>query len=100
LQQLLSTTTASHVVSSIEAVKGLESEVSIFILNQSMYDYLTQIIPEANHHNKNWNKVYVALTRSCDALIFAVDTELFSRTDITEIENYFHSQGIVEITDI
>jgi superfamily I DNA/RNA helicase len=86
-----------HVVSSIEAVKGLESEVCVFILNQTMYDYVTQNIPKTKHHNKNWNKAYVALTRSCDTLILALDSELFSRNTILEVENYLKKMDIYEI---
>jgi len=93
-------TGSKHVISSIEAVKGLESEVCIFVLNQTMYDYITQNVPQAKHHNKNWNKVYVALTRSCNTLIIAIDAELFSRNSIMEIENYFMSLGISEMITI
>lgn len=101
LEQVLASGKGSkYVVSSIEAVKGLESEVCIFILNQTMYDYITQNILESKHHNKNWNKAYVALTRSCDTLIFALDQELFSRNNIVEVESYLKRQGIDEINFI
>lgn len=65
-----------------------------------MYDYITQNIPKAKHHNKNWNKVYVALTRSCDTLIFVLDQELFSRNNIMEVESYLKKMGIDEITSL
>jgi superfamily I DNA/RNA helicase len=91
---------SKYVVSSIEAVKGLESEVCIFILNQTMYDYITQNIPKAKYHNKNWNKAYVALTRSCNTLIFALDPQLFSRNNLTEVESYLKSKGIAETTTL
>jgi superfamily I DNA/RNA helicase len=101
LEQVLASGTGSkYVVSSIEAVKGLEAEVCIFILNQTMYDYITRNIPKAKHHNKNWNKAYVALTRSCDTLIFALDQELFSRNTITEVEIYLNKIGINEMTSL
>lgn len=99
-QVLASGESSKFVVSSIEAVKGLESEVCIFILNQTMYDYITQNIPKAKHHNKNWNKAYVALTRSCDTLIFVLDQELFSRNNIMEVECYLKNMGIDEITSL
>ncbi|MEL1246304.1 UvrD-helicase domain-containing protein [Flavobacterium sp. DGU11] len=89
-----------YFISSIDAVKGLESDVCIFILNQTMYDYMTQNVPKTNYHNKNWNKVYVALTRSCNALIIAIDMELFSRTSVTEIESYFKGLGISEMLSV
>lgn len=99
-QVLISGEGSKYIVSSIEAVKGLESEVCIFILNQTMYDYVTQNIPKAKHHNKNWNKAYVALTRSCDTLIFALDQELFSRNNIMEVESYLKNMGFDEITSL
>lgn len=99
-QVSISKKSSVYVVSSIEAVKGLESEVCIFVLNQTMYDYITQNIPKAKHHNKNWNKAYVALTRSCNTLIFALDQDLFSRSSIMEVESYFKKMGVDEMTSL
>lgn len=48
----------------------------------------------------NWNKVYVALTRSCDTLIFALDPQLFSRTSIPEVESYLKKIDIDEIKSV
>lgn len=86
-----------HVMASIEAVKGLESDVCIFVLNQTMYNYLVQNINEDQYYNKNWNKVYVALTRSSNQLIFAVDESLFTTSKLPEIVNYFQSKSITEL---
>lgn len=80
---------SNYVVSSIDSVKGLESDICLFILNESMYKYLIKDIPKANHNNKNWNKLYVALTRSSGSLILLVDKALFPNIDLVAVENNF-----------
>lgn len=100
LKGALSSNTGMHIISSIEAVKGLEAETCIFILNQTMFDYLTKNISKDKYYNKNWNKIYVALTRSSNNLIFAVDKQLFTRSTLAQIETYFKSAGISEMKSI
>ncbi len=85
---------SNYVVSSIDGVKGLESDICLFILNESMYKYLIKDISKANYNNKNWNKLYVALTRSSGNLILLVDEQLFPNIDITVVENNFANLNI------
>jgi superfamily I DNA/RNA helicase len=94
LENSLNDSNSSYVVSSIDGVKGLESNVCLFILNESMYKYLIKDIPKSNHNNKNWNKLYVALTRSSEKLILLIDEELFPHIEIANIESNFAKLGI------
>lgn len=87
LGNCLNDSNSSYAVSSIDGVKGLESNICLFILNESMYKYLIKDIPKSNHNNKNWNKLYVALTRSSEKLILLIDKELFPHIDIADIES-------------
>jgi len=85
-------------VSSIDAVKGLESERCVFILNKNTLNYFLQEKLNANMlHNKIWKKIYVALTRSSHELIFALDKDLLGEQNFVcliakfekmEISNY------------
>lgn len=59
-----------------------------------MYKYLIKDIPKANHNNKNWNKLYVALTRSSGNLILLIDKELFPNIDLAVIESNFSKLNI------
>ncbi|MDR2229974.1 MAG: AAA family ATPase [Flavobacteriaceae bacterium] len=88
------------IVSSIDAVKGLESDVCLFILNQTMYKYLLQEIPSKNEHNKVWKKLYVALTRSSDKLILVIDSNLFPITKLHDIKLSLEKLNIIEVKSI
>ncbi|MBJ2123411.1 UvrD-helicase domain-containing protein [Flavobacterium sp. IB48] len=87
LTNYLQISSSNYLVSSIDGVKGLESDVCLFILNESMYKYLIKDIPKSNFHNKNWKKLYVALTRSSEKIIFLIDEQLFPNIKISEIED-------------
>lgn len=72
-----------HILS-IDAVKGLEADVCIFILTPNTYRYLTQTgLKSEQRFNKEWKKVYVVLTRANKEFIVALDHELFSGTDLS-----------------
>lgn len=61
-------------ISSIDAVKGLEADTCIFIISQNTYNYLIQKdLSKSKRFNKEWKKIYVALTRSKDKLILVID---------------------------
>lgn len=87
LENCLNNSSSNYVVSSIDGVKGLESDICLFILNESMYKYLIGDIPESNYNNKVWKKLYVALTRSSEKLILLIDKDLFPHIQISDIEN-------------
>ncbi len=89
--------TTDFVISSIDAVKGLESDICLFILNQTMYQYLLREIPTKNKHNKIWKKLYVALTRSSDKLILVVDSNLFTNKTLDEIKLSLENLNITQI---
>ncbi len=86
-----------EIVSSIDSVKGLESDLCVFILNENMFNYLFKKITKAKYHNKIWNKLYVALTRTSNELIFFIDMNLFSKTNLSEIEASFASLEISKL---
>ena len=98
LENCLNDSRSNYMVSSIDGVKGLESDICLFILNESMYKYLIKDIPKSNHNNKNWKKLYVALTRSSEKLILLVDKELFPNIQIADIENNFDKLNIKKYT--
>ena len=78
-------------VSSIDRVKGLEAETCVFIIDNSMMEYLTGI---NKNRNKESNKLYVALTRSMNNLVFAVDRERISCMTKSEIQEWFENKKI------
>lgn len=71
---------------SIDKVKGLEGDKCIFILNDSALDY---IFGKKTERNKEYNKIYVGLTRSKRDLILLVDLSIIKRYSIEEIEDEF-----------
>lgn len=94
LENCLQNSTSNHVVSSIDGVKGLESDICLFILNESMYKYLIKDVPKSSYYNKNWKKLYVALTRSSKRIILLIDKELFPNIEISDIENNLQKLNI------
>ena len=98
LENCLNDSSSNYIVSSIDGVKGLESDICLFILNESMYKYLIKDIPKSSHNNKNWKKLYVALTRSSERLILLIDKELFPHIQITDIESNFVKLNIKKHT--
>jgi len=94
LENCLQNSTSNYLVSSIDGVKGLESDICLFILNESMYKYLIRDIPKSNYYNKNWKKLYVALTRSSERIILLIDKELFPNIEIVDIESNMHQLNI------
>lgn len=65
-------------VRSIDSVKGLESDECVLVLTPNTYKYLIQESLQAKqYHNKEWNRIYVALTRAKRRFIVAIDHSLF-----------------------
>ena len=90
------------VVSSIDSIKGLESEVCVFIVTPNMYKYLfKQELNDDQEFNKEWKKVYVALTRCSKDLVFVFDHNLFTHSEynIDEVRHNFMNLVNIEEDD-
>lgn len=88
------------VVKSIEAVKGLDSDVVFLILSDSFCLYLRgDEIAEQKRFNKEWKKLYVALTRSKDKLIFVLDKRVINEENLKLYEDFFASKNVSFIHD-
>jgi hypothetical protein len=85
----------SYHVNSIDKVKGLQASTCVFIIDNGMIQYLTR---KKKTRNKEMNKLYVALTRSWDHLIFAVDRERITCMTKSEIQDWFEAKSIKAIT--
>lgn len=71
-------------ISSIDAVKGLEADFCVLILTPNTYKYLTQRgLNSTQKFNKEWKKIYVALTRPKKEFIAVIDHELFNGKDVS-----------------
>lgn len=67
-------------VKSIDSAKGLEADDCMLILTPNTYKYLLQkSLKVEQRHNKEWNRIYVVLTRARKRFIIAVDHSLFSK---------------------
>lgn len=67
-------------VKSIDSAKGLEADDCILILTPNTYKYLLQkSLKIEQRHNKEWNRIYVVLTRARKRFIVAVDHSLFNK---------------------
>ncbi len=92
----LNNSESKYIVQSIDSVKGLESDVCLFILNEIMFNYLIGNITVDKHHNKIWKKLYVALTRTNETLIFVVDMSLFPNISLGKIIQEFGNLEIIK----
>ncbi|EIU7849864.1 DEAD/DEAH box helicase [Vibrio parahaemolyticus] len=83
-------------VQSIESIKGLDADTCVIILSSNTLKYLTQNgISEANRFNKEWKKVYVALTRAKKRLVLALDHELLAKEDMAAVRDSVGELGFV-----
>jgi hypothetical protein len=57
-------------------------------------------LPEKNYHNKIWKKIYVALTRSSQELIFALDKELLPNQDLNKLKIKFEEMGVFDYQNV
>lgn len=81
-------------ISSIDSIKGLDSDSCVIILTKNIYKYLTQNnLPKKNQFNKEWKKVYVALTRTKRELIIVLDHGLFKKQEIDSIRAELEKLG-------
>ena len=83
-------------VQSIDSVKGLDADTCVIILSSNTLKYLTQNgISKANRFNKEWKKVYVALTRAKKRLVLALDHELLAKEDMAAVRDSIGELGFV-----
>ncbi|MGF1823733.1 UvrD-helicase domain-containing protein [Vibrio splendidus] len=83
-------------VQSIESIKGLDADVCVVIVSSNTLKYLTQNgISEASRFNKEWKKVYVALTRAKKRLVLALDHELLAKEDMAAVRDSIGELGFV-----
>lgn len=88
------------VVRSIESVKGLDSDVVFLILTESFVNYLNHInSPVKKPFNKEWKKLYVALTRSSDKFVFILDKRMIGEEGLRMAVSYFQLKKITLIDD-
>lgn len=76
---------------SIDKVKGLEADKCIYVLDDSALDY---IFGKKTEKNKEYNKIYVALTRSKRDLILLVDLSIIKRYSAESIAAEFKKLDI------
>lgn len=78
-------------VESIDKVKGLESDYCMFIINNSLLEYLFE---KRGEINKQTMYLYVALTRSKKDLIIVVDETDIKNKNRKDIDEGFKNIGI------
>lgn len=74
------------IVNTIESIKGQDGNSCLFILTTDLAAYL---FGEKIAENKTKNKLYVALTRSLNALTILVTQEVESKYGADYVHNYF-----------
>jgi hypothetical protein len=86
---------ASHYVRSIDSVKGLEAETCVLIFSRTTLTYFLNEGLEINKiYNKEWKRIYVALTRSQDELFLVLDHNLLNSEEIARAKISFATLGI------
>ncbi|MCU8103346.1 AAA domain-containing protein [Shewanella sp. SM101] len=83
-------------VQSIDSIKGLDADTCVIILSSNTLKYLTQNgIGKANRFNKEWKRVYVALTRAKKRLVLALDHDLLAKEDMVAVRDLIGELGFV-----
>lgn len=83
-------------VQSIDSIKGLDAETCVIILSSNTLKYLTQNgINKEKQFNKEWKRVYVALTRAKKRLVLALDHELLAKEDMAAVRDSIGELGFV-----
>lgn len=89
------------VVSSIQAVKGLEANTCVLVLTPNTLNYLIRENLEPDKQfNKEWKQMYVAITRTKKEFVLAVDSSLFSseKYDVSNIKEAIENLGFNKLT--
>lgn len=100
MQAAVDESKATYHVSSIDAIKGLEADMCILILTPNTYKYLTQSnLNSEQEFNKEWKKIYVALTRPRKEFIVALDHDLFvsGNLSVEDVRNGLLGMGFSAI---
>lgn len=99
LHELCNSCTKNNVqfkVQSIDSIKGLDADTCVIILSSSILKYLTQNgIGKASRFNKEWKRVYVALTRAKKRLVLALDHDLLAKEDMAAVKDSIGALGFV-----
>lgn len=83
-------------VQSIDSVKGLDADTCVIILTPNTLKYLTKNgLSKANHFNKEWKKIYVALTRAKRKLVLALDHDLLTGVDLAAVRDSIGILGFI-----
>ena len=83
-------------VQSIDSIKGLDADTCMIILSSNTLKYLTQNgIGKANRFNKEWKRVYVALTRAKKRLVLALDHDLLAKEDMVAVRDSIGELGFI-----
>ncbi|MGC9460339.1 UvrD-helicase domain-containing protein [Vibrio genomosp. F10] len=83
-------------VQSIDSVKGLDADTCVLILTTNTLTYLTKNgLSQDNHFNKEWKKIYVALTRAKKRLVLALDHDLLTRVDMAVVRDSVGELGFI-----
>lgn len=83
-------------ISSIDSIKGLDSDSCVIILSPNIYNYLIQKnLSEEKRFNKEWKKVYVALTRAKRELVIVLDHNLFKSKPLEEVRAELENLGFI-----
>jgi hypothetical protein len=99
LYELCNTCTDDNVqftVQSIDSVKGLDATTCVIILTPNFLKYMTKDgLVADNHFNKEWKRIYVALTRAKQRLVLALDQELLADSDLGAVRDSIGVLGFV-----
>ena len=82
-------------VKSIDKIKGLENELCMFIMDNTMLEYL---FGKKQESNKEMMRLYVALTRSKSDLILVIDKSGIKKFTDKQIEEGFAELNIPYVT--
>ena len=82
-------------VKSIDKIKGLENELCMFIMDNTMLEYL---FGKKQETNKEMMRLYVALTRSKSDLILVIDKLSIKKFTDKQIEKGFFELNIPYVT--
>ncbi len=78
-------------VISIDRAKGLEADFCLYIIDNAQFQYFMGYKKE---RNKEFNRLYVALTRSKDELILVFDDHHIKNMIKTDVEDYMNKLNI------
>jgi superfamily I DNA/RNA helicase len=83
-------------IQSIDSVKGLDADTCVIVVTPNIMKYITKNkLARTNYFNKEWKKVYVALTRAKKELVLALDHELLSDSDMAVMRDSIGALGFV-----